>query len=518
MSETDPTIQRLARASAWTAGWVAASGAAALGFANHAHAETTLGAHNVSVSPSWDGFATIEGYENVDIRYPVEEPLNIGAHITLKNTPNPDSAIQLDTLIAANPKGELSNIGRITRGLLVESGEEGAVLGLFVVGSLYAISRRRQHEVLAHSDHFPATKAIGCLILGGSVVLMGNNLVSSQDTQPQQWTKLTSLIPELNNLDDQRTEKIEITQNKASVGAVRLINSAIDAYQTARVYYGNIKDSVPTVVDQIRQPNEGEVVALLISDRHDNILMDPVAKAIGDAGGATMVIDAGDDTSSGESWEAFSINSLNETFKHYKYRVGIAGNHDEGPFVASHLKKLGWTMLDNKITEVNSISFLGGNDPRSSGLGNWKDEKHGSVTEQAAHLAETACKTDKQVSTLVTHSPYSGTATVKNGCVKLALSGHMHVQLGPDSVIGANGEDSVSYTNGTTGGAAYAMALGTKLRRDAEVTLITYKDGSPVGIQPVMINSLGNILVQNYWQLPADGPSITAAKQAIRKQ
>ena len=50
-----------------------------------------------------------------------------------------------------------------------------------------------------------------------------------------------------------------------------------------------------------------------------------------------------------------------------------------------------------------------------------------------------------------------------------------------------NGKVGYTYTNGTTGGAAYAIALGSKLRRDAEFTFVTYKDGRPVGIQPVTV-------------------------------
>ena len=60
-------------------------------------------------------------------------------------------------------------------------------------------------------------------------------------------------------------------------------------------------------------------------------------------------------------------------------------------------------------------------------------------------------------------------------------------QVGPTRVVGENGKVGYTYTNGTTGGAAYAIALGSKLRRDAEFTFVTYKVGRPVGIQPVTV-------------------------------
>jgi len=48
------------------------------------------------------------------------------------------------------------------------------------------------------------------------------------------------------------------------------------------------------------------------------------------------------------------------------------------------------------------------------------------------------------------------------------------LELGPTFVLGENGRAGYSYTNGTTGGAAYALAIGSKLRRDAQVTVGDY--------------------------------------------
>ena len=56
-------------------------------------------------------------------------------------------------------------------------------------------------------------------------------------------------------------------------------------------------------------------------------------------------------------------------------RFAVAGNHDNGPFVARYLDDLGWTMLDGTSVEAPwGGLLLGVDDPRSSGLGNWRDE------------------------------------------------------------------------------------------------------------------------------------------------
>ena len=91
-----------------------------------------------------------------------------------------------------------------------------------------------------------------------------------------------------------------------------------------------------------------------------------------------------------------------------------------------------------------------------------------------------------------------GATALDRGCTDLVLAGHLHVQKGPTRVVGANGKVGYTYTNGTTGGAAYAIAIGSKLRREAEFTFVTYRDGKPVGIQPVKVTTVGEIEVAPY--------------------
>jgi hypothetical protein len=43
--------------------------------------------------------------------------------------------------------------------------------------------------------------------------------------------------------------------------------------------------------------------------------------------------------------------------------------------------------------------------------------------------------------------------------------------------------------------------VGSKLRRDAEFTFITYRDGRPVGIQPVTVRTTGALDVAAYVDL-----------------
>ncbi len=218
-----------------------------------------------------------------------------------------------------------------------------------------------------------------------------------------------------------------------------------------------------------------------VSDRHDNIGMDPVARAIADAAGATAVFDGGDDTSTGGSWEAFSLDSVSAAFEDLD-RWGVAGNHDHGEFVHDYLADHGWTMLDGEVvTGPGGGTLLGVDDPRSSGLGNWRDESGLSFDEVEQRLADAACEVEGKLATMLVHDANLGREALDRGCVDLVLGGHLHVRVGPEAVVGENGETGYRFTTGTTGGAAYAIAVGSKPRRQAEVSLVTYRDGARSG-------------------------------------
>jgi hypothetical protein len=89
----------------------------------------------------------------------------------------------------------------------------------------------------------------------------------------------------------------------------------------------------------------------------------------------------------------------------------------------------------------------------------------------------------------------------ESGCVPLILSGHLHRQVGPDVVESEDGDPTVTLTIGSTGGAIYAFALGTGLRREAQMSIVTFEDGLPVGLQIIDIEPGGAITPQPYTTL-----------------
>ena len=154
-------------------------------------------------------------------------------------------------------------------------------------------------------------------------------------------------------------------------------------------------------------------------------------------------------------------------------RCGVAGNHDNGPFVHRYLADLGWTTLDGQVVDGPG----GGTAARRRrpalqrprqlarrdrpqlrrGRASGSPTRPATPTSERHHRARPRRQPRRRGAGPRLRRPR-------------ASAGHLHVQVGPTRVVGANGEVGYTYTNGTTGGAAYAIAVGSKPRRDAEVT------------------------------------------------
>jgi hypothetical protein len=505
---TGPRLRRAASWAALTVLWLVVSLAIGLvGFANDSE-RVAIGAHAAQVSPRFDGHATLDlGAVLPRLRLPMDLPLGLGVNIDVQETDaaNLTDLLTRDALIASQPDGEIQMIRQVIEEMAIDNAIAGAGAGLLVavlIATIWAIvGPRRRRELFAAvqgADRRVRQRAavvlLATLITLASIV--GPGQLREPEAAPTQWEPLPELLPEL-SFDD-RLAHVEVASGFSTTGGIGVIRTAVETYERSTEFYGRLRDRVTQVGGRIRQAGEGETVALLVSDRHDNLGTDPFSAEVAKVAGAKVLIDAGDDTSSGQPWESFSINSLAQHFRDLKV-VAIAGNHDGGGFVEEAMKAKKFTVLDSKPVEVEGIRFLGDSDPTRTGLGSADTPGDETVDEQSKRLADVACEQtgDKQISTLVVHDPASGAETAARGCATLVVSGHLHRQVGPDTKeIG--GRSVTTYTNGTTGGAAYAFALGYTLRRPAEVTLLTYLGGEPVGLQTVVAELTGEITIGTY--------------------
>ena len=478
----------------------------------HSSAEMVLASHDAVVHPTLDGWVRIDmGPYVPDLRTRSDGRIGVLVEMRKTTASSTGELVQRYATIAARPGAEQRRVSSEVIGLARDASLRAAGIGLVPIGLWLLVGHRRRHELWRRVSQPDwrgevRTAAIAGVLVGSVALLILQPWRPERDrVTADKWLPVQDAVVDIPVPADLQRWQIQgglLTQDTR-----RLIASAFDSYDRSKVFFTSIKERVPAIAAQLHEPADGETVAVLVSDRHDNIGMDPVVRQVADEAGATAVLDAGDDTSTGEPWEEFSLESLDKSFEGYE-RVFIEGNHDNGTFVKRYLSSLGWTHLNGKAVEpFAGVRLTGVDDPRSSGLGSWRDATGLSFDEVRTLVADDVCALDEQgerIATLVVHDASLGRTALERGCTDLVLAGHLHRQVGPTRVVGENGKAGYTYTNGTSGGAAYAIALGSKLRRDAEFTFVTYRDGRPVGIQPVTVTTGGELTVAAYVPLDLD--------------
>lgn len=472
---------------------------------------TVIASHDATISPAADGYATLDlGAFLPNLRYPAGSRIGVSIDLGKTNVASYDALVQRYAVIASRPEGEIRKVRGLLTDMAIEGALEGAAIGILAPAGWLLVGRDRRRQLVSRLSSRSAAVGAAVVVVAASAIVWepwNDPTVPSTieaDTDAS-WQSIAELVPETDIPAE--AHPLQVQSGLITSSTKSLIQSAFDTYRGSIEFYRTAASDAGDIGGELRQPGSDETVALLVSDRHDNVGMDLVVRRLADTAGATVLLDAGDDTSTGRPWEAFSLDSLGEAFQDYDKYVA-SGNHDEGPFVSEYLDNLGFTVLTGAAVEgVDGIRLLGDADPRSSGLGSWRTAVATTLSQRGGDLADVACASDEageRISTLLVHDASLGRESLDRGCVDLVLAGHRHVQVGPDEVTGENGLVGATYTNGTTGGAAYAFALGSKLRRDAMATLVTYRHGIPVGLQAVTIQTTGDFVVDAYTPLPTD--------------
>ncbi|WP_195849527.1 metallophosphoesterase [Nocardioides marmotae] len=462
----------------------------------------SLASHDAEVRPTLDGTVVVRtGPVLPDLRLDAGSPIGVDVQLGKTEATTLDELVQRYAYIGSQPEGPRARVTGAVGSMARDAAVRGAVLALVPLVLWAAVGRERRRALLHSARSWRG--AVAVVLVGGLVVVLLEPW--QDDDRPvdaaREWVPLGEWLGAAVPLPDE-VAGLEVRGDVTTSQTKRLIESAVGTYTQSKEWYAAAAEDAAEL--DLRRPAEDETVVLLVSDRHDNIGMDAVARAIGDAGGATAVFDAGDDTSTGKPWEAFSLDSVTAAFEDLD-RFGVAGNHDNGTFVRDYLADRGWRMVDSSEGDVvegpGDAPLMGLDDPRSSGLGAWRDESGLSFAEVGERLADVVCDADDRVATVLVHDANLGREVLDRGCADLVVGGHTHVASGPEQVVGENGEIGYRFTTGTTGGAAYAIAIGSKIRRTASVTLITYRDGRPVGLQEIDLQTNGVFVVRDYAEL-----------------
>ncbi|MDR6175468.1 hypothetical protein QE364_000087 [Nocardioides zeae] len=482
------------------AAWVVIAGVVGMMLFLGSSRETVIAGHDAVVRPTLDRHAVVEpGAILPDVRLPIDSPVGVDVRLGKTEAATTEELVSRYAFIASQPDAQIQKVTDLVADMAVSAALRGAVAGAVPVALWLLLGARRRSE-LVRGVVSRRGLASGTALAVAAVLIWqpwDGDDVTTGETQDEDdtWITLAEFLgPEVPLPAE--AASLELRSDVTTTQSRRLIESAVSTYDTSLTFYSEAVDKVDDL--ELRQPEDDETVVVFVTDRHDNIGMDPVARAIGDVAGATAVFDGGDDTSTGQPWEAFSLDSVQRAFSDYD-RWSVIGNHDHGDFVGDYLGDLGWTRLDGSVVDGPADSTLMGiDDPRSSGLGNWRDEPGLTFDEVRDRITEDACASEERINTLLVHDASLGRDALSAGCVDLVIGGHIHVRSGPTPVEGENGEIGYTFTAGTTGGAAYAIAVGSKPRRQAETTLITYRDGRPVGMQWVILQPNGRFDVGEY--------------------
>lgn len=474
---------------------------------------TVVAGHDTVVRPTLDGYAVLHpGALLPDVRMDTGGRIGVDLQLGKTEVASTEELVERYAFIASQPDSQITKVTDLVTDMALSAALRGLVAGAVPVGVFLLLGRDRRRQLVGAAVGWRGGVAV-VVVLAVGVGLVAQPWAGEDATTDEAqeaastWQTLGDFLGPGVPLPVEAAD-VEILADVTTAQTRRLVESAVSTYEASQTFYADAAERAADL--EVRQPEEDETVVVMVSDRHDNIGMDPVARAIGDAGGATAVFDAGDDTSTGQPWESFSLDSLDDAFRDYD-RYAILGNHDQGDFVGDYLADKGWTrVVDGESIEgPDGMVLMGVDDPRSSGLGNWRDEVDLSFGEVRDLLTEAACDAEERVNTLLVHDASLGRDALAQGCVDLVIGGHIHVRSDPALVEGENGEYGYTYTSGTTGGAAYAIAVGSKPRRPAETTLITYRDGVPVGVQWVVLQTNGRFDVGEYVELdysPTDLP------------
>lgn len=493
--------RRMVRVMGAFGAWAALAVPSAVYGFTHDEIESSFAGHEVHVAPDFSGYAEVDmGAFGPEIRLPIDAPLGLGVQVDVGTTESGSYQQLLDRYasIGARPDAEIDRLEHDLGILAREHALKGAALGLLGPALWVLVGGRRRQELadtLASVTTKPAVR-LGALAVTGTILITASGVSADQVSQQEpKWYSLKEAFPEVPINDS--LQALEVRDSLLASGVRELARGSIAAYNDSKEFYDNLQETLLMSPLAFRDLDNGEQRFGLVSDRHDNIGMDPILRSLFDQAAVSAVLNAGDDTSTGEPWEAFSIDSFMEAMDGLPVVVAL-GNHDQGDFVADHYRQAGATVLNGEVVTVNGIRIVGAPDPRSSAFTADRINVVSDMATASELLADSACQSDiflQSASTALVHDHDHADAAVAAGCVNLVLSGHTHERIGPERTI-VNDDIVHRYTTGTAGGASYAIALG-KPRRTALVSFVTYKDTQPYSVQWVSITTTGDVTLHS---------------------
>ena len=295
--------------------WLLIAAGLSAAFFLSSSATTSVASHDAVVRPTVDGWVTVHtGPFLPDVRRPSDG--RIGVDITLGKTEaaSTDALVQRYAFIASQPDAQIARVEETVTDLAYDAVLRGAAIAVIPLGiwALLGTAAPPRAGSLGLVE-----QAVDGSRHRGRRGRRRTRLAAVAGPRPDARRRATrgsrSNATSPGSRSPRRRPGSRSPATRPPTPPRRLVLSAVDTYDQSKDFYDAVREAADELV--LRVPSEDETVAILVSDRHDNIGMDPVARAIAERGGADVVLDAGDDTSTGSEWEAFSLDSLDRAFR-----------------------------------------------------------------------------------------------------------------------------------------------------------------------------------------------------------
>ena len=499
--EHTPPVKRLARGLGKAAALLAVGVGGALAGSHVFETHSMIGGHQAETTLTHDGFATFDLGMPGEIAFPLDSPLQAGAHINIKEMPTnngPDIVkpeltqedIQTYAQIFTTIDDDIRHTGR-------EVAKHAAFFGvesiLLAAGLYKVIGKQRRAELFEMAQYVMPRK----LVIGGlAVCMLGAG--ASADTYHSDGPKVPDgFTPVSEAFDSTPLEGAFVSGkwmelvNTYGVEIINYIDKNNAFYEQSAQHMQLALGNTP-----IFHPSNSRVNMLFMTDLHCNLGMSKVIKSVVDTYEIGLAVDGGDMTASGSEFEEKCVREVAKSLKGIP-RIVVEGNHDDASVTGPMMAHAGYKVLAGKPIEVAGVTFLGDSDPRRSVFGTPIHQIGAeSVLSLGHRLADEACDSEKPIDVLLVHDPQAATETLQRNCANFSLSGHTHhEQIKHEQ--STEGTSLLQFTGGSAGGVSGDMPTFGPLLKNASLLILSIDTGTHqvMGYQDITVKPNTQVVV-----------------------
>lgn len=477
--------------------------AGALYSAANIETETIVAGHRVETTLTTDGFATFDTGMPGALASPVDIPAGFGAHLNIKEMP-------ADLTVGSDPAEltareltyyaqSLTNLESDLQNTAETMAKRSLLYGLgamAVAASLYKLPGREARQMMYEQRFQPVMQRMSPSLM--AVCMLGIGLPPDTAVAAERITSApdgfvpVSMAFEGTPLEGTYVKGrwMQLAVNTAGVEILSYINKNEEFYKTA-------DDNLRIALEEslTYRPTEQSITALFYTDYHCNAGMSRLLQTTAEKYEVSLALDGGDTTASGTEYEQFCIRPLAKALRGVPKIVSL-GNHDSS-VTGEQMRAAGFKVLNDRPVTLKGVTILGDSDPRRSefGIDTYQigDE---TVDDVGKRLADTACQSERSVDIVLIHDQDAALETLRRGCAKFALSGHMHKES-IDDIEDENGVQRLSIAGGSAGGAGRDMATLGPLHDDAWLTVLKIDKSTHqlLGHQTITIRPDASVIV-----------------------